>query len=120
MKKTKIISYVILPDHVHLIMQSEDYSTAQIMDSLKWNFQKNRELLRENGTNLSLAMSLWPSKFWEHVILDNNDLHFHVNYIVNNPVKHGYVDDPEDWPYSSFAQYATNDGMAMHFTEITI
>ena len=25
----------------------------------------------------------------------------HVRYCWLNPVKHGYVDDPEEWPYSS-------------------
>jgi len=27
-----------------------------------------------------------------------------VDYIHFNPVKHGYVSKPQDWPYSSFNQ----------------
>ena len=31
------------------------------------------------------------------------------NYIHFNPVKHGYVDDPKDWEFSSYSFYVRND-----------
>ncbi len=34
-------------------------------------------------------------------VRDERDFANHVQYIHNNPVKHGYVERPEDWPYSS-------------------
>ena len=33
-----------------------------------------------------------------------------INYIHNNPVKHGYVDKWVEWPYSSFHWYLENKG----------
>lgn len=45
--------------------------------------------------------NVWQKRFWEHRIRDENDLQKHVDYIHNNPVKHGYVLTSEDWPYSS-------------------
>ena len=39
------------------------------------------------------------------MIRDENDFEQHVNYIHFNPVKHGYVQKPADWPYSSIHQY---------------
>ena len=33
-----------------------------------------------------------------------------LNYIHNNPVKHGYVDKWGDWAYSSFHWYLENKG----------
>jgi putative transposase len=41
-----------------------------------------------------------------------NERHFLVtlNYIHNNPVKHGYVKKWSDWPYSSFHWYLENKG----------
>jgi len=34
-----------------------------------------------------------------------NDLARHIDYIHWNPVKHGYVKDPDDWPYSTFREW---------------
>jgi hypothetical protein len=39
-------------------------------------------------------VSLWQARFWEHRIRDNRDnrdLQTYVDYILYNPVKHGYV-----------------------------
>lgn len=33
------------------------------------------------------------------------DLHAHIDYIHYNPLKHEYVKNVIDWPYSSFKRY---------------
>ncbi|MDD4995051.1 MAG: transposase [Patescibacteria group bacterium] len=101
-KNVKIISYVILPDHIHLILSCEFYSVPEILHSLEWGFSNNWRLLHP-AAELPNA-NPWQSRVWEHVIQSDAELQYHINYIINNPVKHGFVDDPEDWPYSSFAQ----------------
>jgi putative transposase len=45
--------------------------------------------------------AVWQRRFWEHRIRDDADLERHAAYIHWNPVKHGLVGNPEDWPYSS-------------------
>ena len=52
---------------------------------------------------------IWQRRFWEHSISDDNDWQRHMDYILYNPVKHGYCRRPVDWPYSSFA-YAVKKG----------
>ena len=47
---------------------------------------------------------IWQRRFWEHQIRDEEDWRHHVDYIHFNPVKHGYVSEPQDWPYSSYQQ----------------
>ena len=44
---------------------------------------------------------LWQRRFWEHMIRDDQDFENHLGYMYWNPVKHGYVETPEDWPYTS-------------------
>ncbi|BDW86347.1 transposase [Roseicyclus marinus] len=44
---------------------------------------------------------LWQRRFWEHHIRDEADYWAHVRYCWWNPVKHGFVTRPEDWPFSS-------------------
>jgi putative transposase len=60
---------------------------------------------RNGGVNPALQrkgeVGLWQPRFWEHHIRDETDYWNHVRYCWLNPVKHGFVDLPEDWPYSS-------------------
>jgi putative transposase len=50
---------------------------------------------------------VWQKRFWEHSIRDDNDHHRHMDYIHYNPVRHGYVNRPSEWKYSSFNQAAS-------------
>jgi len=42
------------------------------------------------------------TRFWEHLIRDQEDFNRHADYIHWNPVKHGWVRRVADWPHSSF------------------
>jgi len=50
-------------------------------------------------------VKVWQPRFWEHQIRDDEDLRQHVEYIHYNPVKHGHVARPAEWPWSSFRRY---------------
>jgi REP-associated tyrosine transposase len=39
-----------------------------------------------------------------------NDLARYIEYIHFNPVKHGLVDDPGDWAYSTWAKWKAEEG----------
>lgn len=45
---------------------------------------------------------IWQRRFWEHLIRDDEDYRAHLDYIHFNPVKHGWVEQVRDWPYSTF------------------
>jgi REP element-mobilizing transposase RayT len=38
----------------------------------------------------------------KHTIRDDRDYTAHMDYLHYNPVKHGFVKSPIDWPHSSF------------------
>jgi len=57
-----------------------------------------------NVLNRAVA-SVWPHRFWEHLIRDDADFHRHVDYIHLNPVRHGYVLAPSEWKYSTFHEW---------------
>lgn len=44
---------------------------------------------------------IWQRRFWEHHIRDRADMENHIKYCWGNPVKHGLVERPVDWRYSS-------------------
>jgi putative transposase len=108
-----IESVVILPDHIHIIMKLPEHDGNF---SIRWNMIKGifskqiqqteaisaaREKKRERG--------IWQRRFWEHLIRDDLDYERHINYIHYNPVKHGYVSKPNDWPYSSIHKFIRNN-----------
>ena len=49
--------------------------------------------------------AIWQHRFWENVLRNETDFMRHFEYIHYNPVKHGYVSAPKEWPYSSFHRY---------------
>ncbi len=48
---------------------------------------------------------VWQHRFWDHIIRDDDDLNNHTDYIHYNPVKHGFVTSPFDWPHSSIHRF---------------
>ncbi len=46
--------------------------------------------------------NIWQPRFWEHAIRNTKDYRHHVDYIYINPVKHGWVKQVSDWPFSTF------------------
>jgi REP-associated tyrosine transposase len=45
---------------------------------------------------------IWQRRFWEHAIRGDADYAADVDYVHFNPVKHGLVAAPAEWPYSTF------------------
>jgi putative transposase len=99
-----LLGYVFLFDHFHLIIQPTGNSTfSDILHSLKPQF--TREYKKIVGIQSSQPMKFWQKRFWDHVIRDDRDLENHLHYIHFNPVKHGYVNDPRAWQYSSYVEW---------------
>jgi len=98
-----MLGYVFLPDHFHVLIRPRDQSNfSTIMHSLKPNFTK----AFKQHKGLTGSVKLWQMRFYDHVIRNEVDLQRHLDYIHYNPVKHGYADKAEDWPYSSFVSWA--------------
>ena len=91
----RLLAYVILPDHFHWLMHVEDErgNFSNVLHSIKRNFTLNFK----TAHNITTSVNLWQKRFWDHVIRDEHDLHNHFDYIHYNPVKHGFVQRPEDW-----------------------
>ena len=48
---------------------------------------------------------IWQRHYWAHLIRDEQDLQRHIDNIHINPLKHGWVKQVADWPYSTFHRY---------------
>jgi len=100
-----MLAYVFLPDHFHIVIRPTGQSNfSQIMQSLKRNFTQQYK----ESTGITGRMKFWQKRFHDHIIRDEADFRHHVDYIHYNPVQHGYVQRPEDWPHSSFRHWQTS------------
>ena len=112
----KIDAIVILPDHLHCIWTlpegDSDYSTRWRL--IKSYFTRNCDSQYHGEMTTSREnkkeQALWQRRFWEHSIKNEKDLLNHIEYIHYNPVKHGLVQFPSEWKYSSFHRYV-KDGI---------
>ncbi len=102
---------VILPDHLHTIWtlpeDESDYSTRwkQIKGSFSRSYggsnsRKITESMQKKGEK-----GIWQRRFWEHLIRNQEDFNRHCDYIHYNPVKHGLVNSPSEWEFSSLKKF---------------
>jgi putative transposase len=99
-QRYNLISYCIMPNHVHLIIvplddgKGEKYSLASIMHSIKrFSAYKINKLMKKAG-------AFWQREFYDRVIRSDAELANCINYILNNPVKAGWVDNWKDWRFT--------------------
>jgi putative transposase len=103
-----IHAIVVLPDHLHTIwtLPPDDGDFATRWRLIKTWFTKNCPDLPRTTPNPARirknGQAIWQHRYWEHLLRDDDDFNRHMDYVHYNPVKHGYVRSPADWPYSSF------------------
>ncbi len=102
----KLLAYCVLPDHFHWIMRMPE--STPIFSIVIHSVKRNFTLEYKKKNNIAVPMKLWQPRFYDHVIRDQQDLENHFHYIHFNPVKHGYVDYPEQWDASSFRFWVQN------------
>ena len=93
-RKFTLHDFVIMPDHVHLLLTVEDEMTIEkAMQLVKGRF--SHRLTKEFGH----LGEVWQRGFSEVQVLDRESFVQHRSYIAANPVKAGLVDSPEQYPY---------------------
>jgi len=90
----ELVCYTIMSNHVHMVVVNTTKYLYKIMHSLKryTGYEANRMLNREG--------SFWQREYSDHLIRDEDDLIYHMNYTLNNPVKANLVKQWDEWPYS--------------------
>lgn len=117
-KCLKIYSYVIMPEHFHLVCQSDklvdiirsimSYTAKRIIDYYKK--QNNLDILNifksEKKKHKTLTeYQVWQEGYKPKEIFDDNVFLQKCEYINFNPVKRGLVENITDYEYSSAKDY---------------
>ena len=113
----EIVAAAILPDHVHFIwtLPDGDSNYSKRVGRIKVLF--TRALRGEGPQSSNMTESrrkhresnVWQRRFWEHTIRTEEELAHYLDYVHYNPVKHGLVNCPHQWKYSSFQTWV-NEG----------
>lgn len=122
--KVKLLGYVIMPDHLHLLIWP--YGESSISDFMR-DFKKftSSRIIRqaevENRQDLLIAFGkageetgrsehkVWQDSFWDKIVYTEKFLRQKLNYIHRNPVRAQLVEALDVYPYSSYRNYVHDD-----------
>jgi len=102
----EIYAWVILPNHYHILLKSYDIRT--VIKSL--GKLHGRKSFDWNGEDKKRGRKVWHNML-EHGIKSDRHFWATMNYIHNNPIKHGYVKKWEDWKFSSAKKFLNEIGI---------
>ena len=129
-KGLELYAWVIMSNHVHLIIGTKDQPMQDILRDIKRHTSKMLiKAISENAQESRRDWLLWfferegrqnpsneiyqfwqqgnhPIELWSDSVIDQK-----LDYIHNNPVTAGWVDEPEHYLYSSARDYADIKGL---------
>jgi REP element-mobilizing transposase RayT len=87
------LCWVVMPDHLHLLLQLENEPLGRVMNRLKSRTAVilNREIGRSG--------SFWEPGFHDHALRREEDMRGIARYIVANPLRAGLVTKIGDYPF---------------------
>ncbi len=87
--------YVIMPDHIHFFVSPLDRDA-----SLSKYVQAFRSFVTKNLRLLGYPYPFWQREFFDRLLRSDEGYAVKWEYVRQNPVRHGLVKKPEDWPYA--------------------
>jgi putative transposase len=104
---SKLIAYVLMPDHFHLISNPRDGRIKEYTGELKsLSAKKIVEVSRQAFTvREENGHLVWQESFKDIALWSGWMIWQKINYIHANPVKAGLVASAKDYPWSSFRSF---------------
>ncbi len=106
-KRSKLICFVLMPDHFHLIVNPQDGNIREWVGALK--SLSARRIVKQGAsglfTNSSGDNQVWQESFKAFPLWSNWMIWQKINYIHANPLKAKLVDSTRDYPWSSFRSF---------------
>jgi putative transposase len=121
----KILGYVVMPEHVHLVLLPPDAMQVGLeVGHLKSRSARQMLAILEKSAG-GKTYQLWTDRnsksrrvFWRRRCYDHNcrspeKTREKIEYCHKNPVTRGLAQEPGDWPWSSYRWYAGLDGVEL-------
>lgn len=114
----KIYGYVIIPEHIHLVLHPPDgielgrmigrlkaLSSREILNHLREQKSPYLKKLYVRRNNKDI-MTFWKPRCYDHNCRTPETVKEKINYCHKNPVLRGLVKHPGEWTWSSYNYYA--------------
>ena len=89
----RLLAYCFMPDHLHLLVEgSEESDLARLMKT--FNQASSHDYRRRVGR------PLWQRSYYDHVLRGSDELQPAIEYILENPIRAGLVDNVGAYPFS--------------------
>ena len=119
----KLVGYVVMPDHVHLLLNPQSCDIGDLMRRLKGvSARRILDWLREEGRASSLAKlrldnpqrrshthAVWLKDFSAVDLWSPKFIRQKLHYIHCNPVRAGLCEHPANWRWSSYQAYLSHE-----------
>lgn len=83
----KLFGFVVMPDHIHLIVTPQQCTLERTMQLVKGGFSHR----------VGSKIPVWQRGFTDHRIRDRADFDTRLGYLHDNPVRARLVERPEDY-----------------------
>ena len=114
--KFLLVGYVVMPDHVHLLISEPPKSTPSVMlKALKQRVSRDLRKKKHEAADVQLRLPFmidatglprfWQPRFYDFNVYSSRKVREKLDYMHANPVKRGLVKNPGAWMWSSFLFY---------------
>ena len=114
--KFLLVGYVVMPDHVHLLISEPPKSTPSVMlKALKQRVSRDLRRKKRKAASGQLRLPFmndglglprfWQPRFYDFNVYSSYKVREKLQYMHGNPVKRGLVKNPGAWMWSSFLSY---------------
>ena len=104
--KYQLLAWVIMPNHVHVLVETGSVPLGEILKSWKsYTAKTANKLLNRTGV-------FWEDDYFDVFLRDNEHYRRVVRYIESNPARAGLAKAPGEWAWSS-ARYRGDPGLVV-------
>ena len=107
--RVEVVAYCLLPNHYHLMLyqKSDKPISDWLRDLFNGYVQRFNRKYDRSGT-------IFERTAKPKIITSDKYLVDVIHYIHSNPFKHGFVDNSEEWEFSSLSEYLCEENMLVN------
>lgn len=94
-----ISAYVVMPEHVHLLVSEPERGQLSVA------LQMLKQIVARKLNAGQSAEPFWQRRYYDFNVWSGRKFREKRGYIHHNPVRRGLVENPEDWPWSSYRHW---------------
>ncbi|HZW94026.1 MAG TPA: transposase [Candidatus Eremiobacteraceae bacterium] len=114
-----VIGYVVMPEHVHLLISEPLIGEPLIGDPSKIIQAVKLSVSRRLAIGGEFSGRFWQSRFYDFNLWGQQKEVEKLKYMHRNPVVRGLVASPEGWRWSSYRSYAYGEAGLVRINDWT-